>query len=215
MAWILLPHLTACRAGDAIMLLDLRQDRYFRVPPTVATAVEQWLREGEGPLPPKFAELLVRNAILRPGEVVSAHHVPVSVPSTLADSVDMPALGGREFSSIAGRLLGTWTALRTRRLRTLLVDRQKWRAVQSTGEELPGGLIASYHRARRLVPMRKNCLLDSLALDRWLDVRGSKRTLVFGVTTEPFLAHCWLQTEQRLLNDSYDHVRRYTPILAI
>lgn len=215
MAWHLLPHLTACRAGDAIMLLDVRQDRYFRVPSAIATAVNQWLHEGEGPLPPKFAELLVRNAVLRPGEMAFPRHVPVSVPSTLADSVDMPALGGRELSSITGRLLCTWVALRTRRLQALLVGRLKWRAGQSNGEELPGGLITSYHRLRRLVPVRKNCLLDSLALDRWLDARGPKRTLVFGVTTEPFLAHCWLQTEQMVLNDSYDHVRRYAPILAI
>jgi hypothetical protein len=40
-------------------------------------------------------------------------------------------------------------------------------------------------------------------------------TWVFGVQTRPFAAHCWLQHENIVLNDTVEHVTRYTPIMTV
>jgi hypothetical protein len=38
---------------------------------------------------------------------------------------------------------------------------------------------------------------------------------VFGVQSRPFAAHCWLQLGGVVLNDTVDHVKRYTPIMVV
>jgi hypothetical protein len=35
------------------------------------------------------------------------------------------------------------------------------------------------------------------------------------VQTKPFAAHCWVQQGDVVFNDTPEHVRRYTPILAV
>jgi hypothetical protein len=36
--------------------------------------------------------------------------------------------------------------------------------------------------------------------------------LVFGVRTHPFEAHCWLEKDRVILDDTVEHVRWFTPI---
>lgn len=69
--------------------------------------------------------------------------------------------------------------------------------------------------ARRFVPIPRNCLTDSIALLLWLARRGQGAALVFGVKLNPFAAHCWVQSDQLLLNDRVEHVERFTPVRAI
>lgn len=69
--------------------------------------------------------------------------------------------------------------------------------------------------ARRLVPVRNNCLLDSLSLVRWLLTGGSPAVLVFGVKLHPFAAHCWVQSGELLLNDRLETVSRFEPVRVI
>ncbi|SMF60995.1 lasso peptide biosynthesis B2 protein [Allosphingosinicella indica] len=73
---------------------------------------------------------------------------------------------------------------------------------------------AAYRDVRRLIPLPPICLADSLAMRRWLARRGIAVALVFGVKLSPFAAHCWLQAGSRVVNDSLDNVRPFTPILA-
>jgi hypothetical protein len=44
---------------------------------------------------------------------------------------------------------------------------------------------------------------------------GIGSAVMFGVMTRPFKAHCWVQIEDVVLNDSLDHVRLFTPIKAV
>lgn len=69
--------------------------------------------------------------------------------------------------------------------------------------------------ARKLVPIPRNCLADSVALLRWLARHGERATLVFGVKLDPFAAHCWVQTDAVLLNDHLEHVERFTPVRTV
>jgi hypothetical protein len=59
------------------------------------------------------------------------------------------------------------------------------------------------------------CLFDSLALTLFLRRLGVFPRWIFGVRTGPFAAHCWLQHEHTVLNDSVDNVRSYTPIMLV
>jgi hypothetical protein len=75
--------------------------------------------------------------------------------------------------------------------------------------------ISVFNSLRPLYPKPYLCLFDSLALLEMLALYGAFPALVFGVTTDPFQAHCWLQMENIVLNDSPATVRAYTPIMRV
>lgn len=63
-------------------------------------------------------------------------------------------------------------------------------------------------------PVSGKCLLRSFMLLRALNRRGHDADWVFGVSTWPFRAHCWLQIGSVVLDDEVDAVRPFTPIMV-
>lgn len=76
-------------------------------------------------------------------------------------------------------------------------------------------LAARFIAARRMVPIAPNCLPDSLALSFFLARRDLFPEIVFGVKLDPFAAHCWVQTDQLVLNDSRDTIEGFVPVLVV
>jgi Transglutaminase-like superfamily len=76
-------------------------------------------------------------------------------------------------------------------------------------------LIAVFCQLRPFYNRQYLCLFDSLALLNFLARYDIFPTWVFGVQSEPFNAHCWVQNGGFLLNDTADRVGIYTPILAV
>lgn len=62
---------------------------------------------------------------------------------------------------------------------------------------------------------RDACLRDSLTFVEFLAYYGVYPTLVFGVKTDPFGAHAWVQEGPMVLNDYIPIVTRFAPILAV
>lgn len=76
-------------------------------------------------------------------------------------------------------------------------------------------LVNSFDRMRPLHPRASVCLYDTVFLKNYLAEFGFNSTVVFGVRTDPFMAHCWLQDRQTTLNEDLFIAGRYTPILSI
>ncbi|NML08058.1 lasso peptide biosynthesis B2 protein [Sphingomonas sp. G-3-2-10] len=218
MFWRILPHATACVASDKLFVLDVRQDRYFRVPAGPAPEMLAWLNRNYAGVTPKgVLYTLSRARILRAGDPdpINVLRERVSIPSGLMQ-IDASAIGdGRPFR-VALRVASARVALHTLSLNRILTGLRS-RSPLPDPDDPRSPLVEAFafERARRMVPIARNCLLDSLALDHWLASRGIGSQLVFGIAPEPFAAHCWLQTRHSILNDSYDHVSGFTPILAL
>jgi hypothetical protein len=73
----------------------------------------------------------------------------------------------------------------------------------------------SFMQARPLVPIEPICLLDAIAMVRFLAARGMHARLVFGVTGTPFAAHCWAQAGRLALNDTIGRITAHTPIRVV
>jgi len=58
-------------------------------------------------------------------------------------------------------------------------------------------------------------MLHSLALVEFLARYRLYPDWVFGVQTQPFKAHCWLQYGSLVLNDKPTRLHELTPILSI
>lgn len=67
-----------------------------------------------------------------------------------------------------------------------------------------------------LYTAREHCLFDSLVLADFLRRFGINAMCVFGVSTLPFAAHCWVQIEQSLaIEQSAEEMAMFAPILVV
>ena len=190
------------------------------VPDTIAGSVTDWLSaEATNPTPGTLVDLLKIAGTLRTGDPQpgNAARFAIPIPQTLASEMARSDIDGpSHLISIIRLVLGTWLGLRFHGFDHMLhrLGRHAiyWR---SATDAAAFARLADYDRVRRYVPLARNCLLDSLAQYRWLARNGIRCRLVFGVTGAPFAAHCWLQADEAILNDTYEHVSRFTPIMVI
>lgn len=207
--WQLRSNLTACLASDRLILLDEARDRYFALPETQMREALAWLSAADGsPAPSSLSRLL--------GERLSnTGYVRLSLPEPSTVEPAAGDVGRGAIISTNATVAQTWLLLRLQRLGPILVRRRRSRSRRAQlGDEELLMRARAFQAARRWCPIPRNCLLDSLSFDRWLGSPGDVR-IVFGVIARPFEAHCWVQTDCHVLNDSYDRVSRFEPILSL
>lgn len=76
-------------------------------------------------------------------------------------------------------------------------------------------LARLFQRVAVWLPMSRKCLVRSFVLLRFLHRSGLNAQWVIGVRTWPFSAHCWLQLGDMALDDSWERLVVYEPILAV
>jgi transglutaminase superfamily protein len=77
-------------------------------------------------------------------------------------------------------------------------------------------LIATFAWLRPIFYTSKDqCLFEALALGKFLASYRIHPRWVFGVQARPFAAHCWLQQDGVVFNDTVEYVSRYTPIMVV
>jgi hypothetical protein len=110
------------------------------------------------------------------------------------------------------------------RLRALeyVVERAKVRSERRRGKQPSLDVIGLHQVVGAFATLRPffftakdACLFDAVALSEFLSGYGVFPQWVFGVQARPFAAHCWLQNDGVVLNDTAEHVRRYTPIMVV
>ena len=156
------------------------------------------------------------------GHDAAAANYPMAtgVP-TRADFFDSrPSITAGQLANFIRASLRARAALRWRPIGTVVarVNSRKARSLAAGRVDLEAArkhVAAFMHLRPWLFASRDACLADSLALVNFLARYRHFPTWVFGVQTRPFAAHCWVQDGDVVFNDTPDHVRRYTPILAI
>ena len=81
-----------------------------------------------------------------------------------------------------------------------------------SGAEQALTLAHAFSRLSPWVPGSGRCVPSSILLLEFLKQHGIEADWVFGVRTYPFEAHCWVEKDGIVLNDSLEHVRWFTPI---
>jgi hypothetical protein len=204
-----------CIASERVIVLDVRQDRYFMVPPAHADSIVAWLAQTDRGSPPNdLVHLLRASGVHQHGD--PDPHCPaqtmVMVPPTLPEIHPAGVATVRTVAAVSCSVLVTAIALKRRPLDAVLSDSRPSDRLDDRNVEMQRALAQAFEVARRFIPVGRRCLIDSLALMRWLKQHGQRAQLVFGVSGHPFAAHCWVQTDSMLLNDSYERVSRFTPI---
>lgn len=230
-------HVFLCVAGDYVVLLDLRRDRYWALEAVrtrgLGRIIRGWPVSAPDQIPNAAAHgdmagvrLLAEQGLLCADGDPGKDATPVAL-APLARHLPPDETGSRlriDARSVPSVLLAVASAaVRIRRsaLDQLVISarrRKQARAecMQSFDMERAERLVATFARLRpMLFSAREACLFSSLALLELFARHDLFPLWVFGVQTRPFAAHCWVQQDGVLFSDTVERVSRYTPIMVV
>ncbi|MFI4884603.1 MAG: lasso peptide biosynthesis B2 protein [Steroidobacterales bacterium] len=232
--YLLAPHVYPCVSGQHAVLMDLERDKYVAVVP--AHRLARWVRGwpvggaqamessagAEEAADPLVAQMLAH------GMLVSDPHVgkpaiPVTTVRPQRSLVEFdldvrPKVSAAQLWRFGSSCLRAQLSLKLRPIQSIVeaMRERKGRGGREADPARLRALVTAFARLRPLFyTLRCACLLDSLTLLHFLGAEGVHPDWVFGIKTEPFDAHCWVQQGEVLLNDVPDRVRQYSPILIV
>lgn len=215
-------NIYCCNCAGRIVLLDTQADRYFLVPEELGPALLRlWNRE-----PTKEQDLRELGRLKSMGVVTvdrspTLHDPSLSTIAPPTSELLAPERPRRRWSDVAraaGYQLEAWLRIRTKPIAELLIELSSTSCPSDNSKavDVRLTLIASAFRATAgIFRQHDQCLPRSIAFRRMCTANGLDTTLVIGVALDPFSAHAWVQAGGRVLNDSLEKVRCYTPIFAI
>lgn len=216
--------LSYCRVDGHLIFLDIQNDRYFRLAECMESALATYLDDGDAP-DSSIRRLIERKILI--DERVDPDCTPISFTKTPTRSAMEEAVHARRAS--VSELLDTFAIvcsiqrqLKTHSLKQILGNLSSFREKRTSQASMSRPseahvleAAAAFRSARLYVPIDTCCLLDSIAMVKFLAKRELHADLVFGVTGDPFSAHCWAQRDTTVLNDALGHALAFTPIRVI
>lgn len=210
-----------CICSGRTVFLDVRADRYFQLPINQDLAFQRFA-SGRTAQPGDEAAL---NAITIKGLVVDAHRgrpvlSPAIVSPPMAEIVPTPSMAKvtdritalisvhKARLELAGRSLKHVMDLMSRSSASLVAEGVDDRTAVDR-------VAAAFAATDVMIRRQDQCLPLSIAFKRLCLARRALTTLVIGVKLDPFVAHCWIQKDEYVVNDTLERVRLFTPILAI
>lgn len=236
-SYYLRSHVFVCPVNRYWVFLDLNRDRYLCVhghdfealapfvhgwnrrfstePPTTAEAVERQ----------KLAHEFIQFELLSESPKDAKDCIPITSERcrSMIDGWDQTPSVWDLAKHVLGFVLACGRAdrwLKTLPLKTTveLVRQRKGTMRKDSNFDFvnAGRLIGIFNALRPLYPRPFLCLFDCLALLEFLAAAGLYPSWVFGVTADPFEAHCWLQEGSKLLSDTKDRASLlYSPIMSV
>lgn len=229
---LLAEHVFVCSADGHLVFMDLRQDRYFCLNRRTSLLLQSIViasksrDRAESPASTKDKALIIR-ALADRGILASIdssgkpleftqHRLPersLGRPSSAVTNT----LNWRFGRSFLWASLLTSYQLRRASIETTVrtVVQRRTRGTDVQAEVPLVDLVHVFLLLRPFYPREYLCLFDSLCLIHFLAQFRHFPRWIFGVKLEPFGAHCWIQDDDTVLNDTVEVVRQYTPVLVV
>lgn len=216
MGWTLAPGVGFCFAGDDLIFLDVARDRYLMLRGERRAACER-LCAGEPNDSEAMTSLVETGLFARSDKTTTMAPLEVEVPTADLTAAPIPRTHLASIAGAARSLLWARKALLPGRLAASLdaLTAAKQAAAGQSDDVSLAALASGYGEARRWVPIPPRCLVDSLALYRLSLRSGFAPSLILGVRSNPFAAHCWLQSRSAVLTGTAEEAHNYRPVLAI
>lgn len=210
-----------CVCSGRTVFLDVRADRYFQLPTDQDLAFQRFASGRTAQLGDEAA----LSAIAMRGLVVDAYRgTPVLSPAIVSPPMAeiAPAPSMAKITDRIAALISVHKArfeLGRRSLKNVmdLMSRSS-AALVAEGADDPTAVdrvAAAFAATGVMIRRQDQCLPLSIAFKRLCLTRRARTTLVIGVKLDPFVAHCWIQRDEYVVNDTLERVRLFTPILAI
>lgn len=235
--YALAPHVFVCLDGDHIVLLDVRNDRYLALEESksrcLKTSIVGWPVKAAGlqqtavtvDETERVAQLLMSRELLVRDRAAGKEATPVQIEKPSQgfapdDYLDREPIGVRAVMAFVASVAIARYATRfwafERLARRVRRRNEKHRRHGPADVHRLRALIAVFGRLRPfLFTSREACLFESFALLEFLARHGVHANWVFGVQARPFAAHCWVQQNGVVVNDSVESAGGYTPIMVV
>lgn len=217
MRLMLHPNMHCAAIREDIILLDSSRSRYSAVPRHVVPSFQHML-SGNPVTNGHLAALApyLGTVIVKAGDgPIGARARPSPVRRIVADTVGPASLFLLAEACVAR--LAAVRRIRSQPFQRIMADLRHAKSMLNphlVDGDLPK-VQKAFASACTLLGRSDQCLPMSIALARTLLRRRIPATLVIGVATGPFTAHCWVQVGDALVCDELDSVAKYTPILAV
>jgi hypothetical protein len=213
--WALANHVHATSVDGSLVLLDIKADRYMCLPRSgadLAIADDlSTLNIGN----PTLAAKLQAAGLIRSAEVavVPPARRAAAPPTESAVESDYPAPRWRDTPEAAASVFDVAVGYRARSLADIIARCPN--VLTDPPREPLRTTLDRFQRWVPFAPVSAKCLLRSFMLRRLLHRQGHVHDWVFGVTLWPFKAHCWLQADGVVLNDTVEAVSAYRSIMVV
>jgi hypothetical protein len=226
---VLLPsHVYCCRRGDAFVFLDLKRDEYTLIVGDAAATLCEFTDDASSTTPaPTSLESL--QELIQADLLTTDPEAGRKFTATCGALAMQPLLDAENTSRPATKLSHVYNFVAAC---TTAAVRLRWSRIQNTvsavatrkAQRAPNQqididkarqLTATFQRLRRLLPVNHLCLFDSLALIEFLARYDVFPDWVFGVTLEPWAAHCWIQHQDFAFDESAEETADFTPIMVV
>lgn len=226
MPYQLREDLSLCRVSNHLVFLDVQRDSYFLLPDALERALVAHI-DGDEAENACITELVDRNILSESTAAPRGFTPVIESPSRSAIEEDprSPRLHLQTYLEVLATVCYTKLQLRTRNLKDILdgfvayreekLSRSHGRGATHSTEESLLTAVRTFRHTRLHVPIETSCLLDSLAIARYLSRRTFRTSIVFGVALDPFSAHCWVQAGELALNETVGDANSHTPIRVI
>jgi hypothetical protein len=209
-----------CFAGDYSIILDLKRDRYFALGDALHRTLKRLAEGVNDESDHANLEMLASRAILVGSDAPTQSLSPAHL-SPYRDYRSTEKASGRVGATAALwsriRVLAAYRCLSLETILARAVDRrdQKLATGRSGTIDVALAVSAAFRASDMLLAPQNRCLPRSIAMLDVLAAHGCPATLVIGVSSRPFMAHCWVEQSGVLLSDVIDNVQSYTPILVL
>jgi hypothetical protein len=236
--YLLKPHIYLCPTDFHWILLDVERDKYlcihrrhFAQLAPFLYGSPQTIEQPCGELGDNwteiesFASTLIEQGILTVDSTIGKTYKAVDLPAPnhtlnparIHSNKVLRLIYAPSFAIAAGRadhLLRRRSFAHT--VQTVEARKHKYRSGRTKFDlKRAEELVLLFNALRPLYPRDYLCLFDSLALIEFLAPFGLYPSWVFGVTADPFQAHCWVQEGHVVLNDTIERVSTYNAIMTV
>ncbi|MGS2722146.1 lasso peptide biosynthesis B2 protein [Porticoccus sp. GXU_MW_L64] len=223
------PNTFGCLVDQQLVILDLATDQYFSMDRHKTRLFHQLLSAKDlAPLSQDcqvLAQELQEQGVLKKvptGE--STKRLTGQHPAPDYDLVGFdiglkPGIQGKHLFRFLRAAWFGYAALKWRPIEKVIarIKRNQSRLSKEPAPEYQlRTLVEVFNRLRPLLFTAHNqCLYDALVLAHFLMQHRIRPTLVFGVHLGPFGAHCWVEHDNFVLNDTVALTRLQTPIMVV
>jgi hypothetical protein len=218
-SWTLADSVHAVMIDADAVFLDIRSDAYVSLPDADQAMTFDEDGVGVEVSDPLTAAALADRGLIcpRPSVGPPTRRRPPPLPAASALPGETGPLRWRDLPDLVHALVDLQLHYRNRALADLIKSSDDRRNAALCGAEPSPKMllaVARFHRWVPWAPVSGKCLLRSFMLLRFLRREGFDAQWVFAVRTWPFAAHCWLQCGTVVLDDDFERLAAFHPILA-
>lgn len=227
-----------CETQGYAVFLDLKRDRYVALPPSEVARLREVLRgfsrtgasaatpNGETRVSEQAATLArmleLEGLLVRDESQGRACGISIETAAQTfrQEYRAWPELRARYVYDFATSWLQTSAMLRLMSIRSIVKRvqlRKESRSATATKIEMSvwSRMAGVFYVIQPLFYSAEgSCLRNSLTLIEFLARYNLYPSWVFGVRLSPFAAHCWVQEEKTILNDTLENVSAFTPLMV-